>query len=73
MTRSGLTETTAYLYSAPHTIYLSYAKIFVCFLGPIYYKLFCLNDSPDTSDSKRYDLKIFLENLFPDPSPFEKP
>ena len=39
----NLTEISAYLYPTHHTIYLCYLKICVCFLGPNYYRRFCLN------------------------------
>jgi hypothetical protein len=42
LTWSCLTETTAYLYPAPHTVYLCYEKC-VCPLGSNYYRRFCLN------------------------------
>lgn len=33
--------------------------------------LFCLNDSLDTNNEDRVAMKVFLENLFPNPSEFE--
>jgi hypothetical protein len=35
------------------------------------YRLFCLNDTHDSSDSARDALKVFLRELFPTPSSFE--
>jgi hypothetical protein len=36
------------------------------------HKLFCLNVTPESLDSDRVALKVFLEALFPEPSLFEK-
>ena len=36
------------------------------------FRLFCLNDNPNVLDNSRFSLKFFLEELFPEPSSFEK-